>query len=124
MNLDQGDTMNNNMSNIELSFDVSLELPEMLDNLTGALDHEQLLDVIKYIDDSVSDIEFTEAVHAHFEYELNLDSDEDEDEVNEQKDLDVETTLAIIKGIIIAAGKKKEIIHGVLDYIQELQDDA
>ena len=116
--------MSNDLDKHELSMDVAFNIKEILDAMLESIDSDGLIDVIKYIDAEMCDIDFTKEAHEYFAEQVDIDENSVDPESVEKEGLDVVTTIAIIKGIIVATHKNKDVIHGVLDYIQEIEDNA
>lgn len=106
----------------QIEIEMKFSTKDYLDRLLEDMDLDELLEVIKYIDKEICDIEFTSRAGDYFNEEIEKDNEENDDSFIEKEDLDVTTTLAIIKGIIVATHKNKTVINGILDYIQEIED--
>ena len=104
-----------------VTFDMEISTREFMDRIIEESDHDELIEIIKFIEEEVADVDFTEELYNHFKNQYEKDSDEVP--IIEREDLDVDTTLAIIKGIIVATHKNQAVINGILDYIQELSDN-
>lgn len=116
--------MDTDLAQREMSIDVAFNIKEILDAMLESMDSDELIDAIKYIDAEMCDVEFTKEAHEYFAEQVDIDENLADPESVEKEDLDVVTTIAIIKGIIVATHKNKDVIHGVLDYIQEIEDNA
>lgn len=115
--------MSIDLNNVEMSIDVEFRTKEILDSMMENMSSDELIEAIKYIDGEMCDVEFTKEVYEYFEEQAEIDEEPDEGPNPEKEDLDVITTVAIIKGIIVATHKNPAVIHGVLDYIQEIEDN-
>jgi len=104
-----------------VSLELNVSVKTLLDQMIEDLEDEELHEVIKYLDHELADTEFTKKMYEYFKDQKEAD-DEEEEIINEN--YDVTTTLSIIKTIINTSNKNKEVIDGILEFIQEIRDNA
>jgi len=108
----------------EIDLDISIDITSFLERTLEVLDDHEMIEIIKYIDSEVSDIDFTGQVYKYFEEQVRLDNEANiEDESENDDEYDVDTIVSIIVKIIKASGNNNLVIDGILDYIHEIEDN-